>query len=399
MYIAVFMGPFGRGPRDDRALINYCTEGAIRAAADGFSLVTFGEQHFNNYEPYCNPLMMGARLAPFLGDAYFGTSMCPLPYHNPIMMAENINLLDQLLDGKLIVGFSAGRVGFSPDFENFGLDPKEQRAIYAEKFHALMMLWRHKVEDGPLTFEGKWVKGGMHGRVMPVSYRGPHPQFMIGTNTDETCEKVGREGNILSLGPCTLDEAAHKYALFRKGLDEGGYSEAYKAERVAKSMVHHQVVVAGSNEQAWEDAQVMVGNNPMLRRDLDKRSLRQMFEDGEAGRPDMTEQEAANSKFVRSWFIVGDPDRVTQQLLAHRDAGIDQVLTRFTVGVYNPELWDASYKLFVEQCLPNLDPQRFAAPRGDEVHPAVAAGPAPLQAGAEYASQDPRKFRLQTAEN
>ncbi|WP_395396189.1 LLM class flavin-dependent oxidoreductase (plasmid) [Novosphingobium sp. BL-8A] len=395
MYIAVFMGPFARGPRDDRPLINYCLEGAVRAAADGFSLVTFGEQHFNNYEPYCNPLMMGARLSPFLGETYFGTSMCPLPYHNPIMMAENINVLDQLLEGRLIVGLSAGRVGFSPDFENFGLDPAHQRAIYAEKYDALMRLWGHRPDDGPLRFDGKWVKGGMHGRLMPSSYRAPHPHIMIGTNTDETCRRAGVEGNILSLGPCTLEDAANKFRLFRDGLDEAGYEDAFKSERLVKSMVHHQVVVASSDDQAWADAETMGGRNPMLRRDQDGRSMRQMFEDGVAGRTDLNPMEAANSRFVQAWFIVGSPDSVTEQLLAHKRAGIAQVLTRFTVGVYNPPMWDASYGLFVEQCMPNLAPERFNPP--SEVRAAVAAGPLPIGPSGSFGAPGTGMPNLQPA--
>ena len=71
MHVSVFMGPFARGPRDDRATIDYCLKQAEDAAAAGFAMVTFGEQHFNNYEPYCNPLLIAARLAPVLGDAWF----------------------------------------------------------------------------------------------------------------------------------------------------------------------------------------------------------------------------------------------------------------------------------------------------------------------------------------
>ena len=394
MYISVFMGPFARGPRDDRAVMEYCIESAIKAADAGFSMVTFGEQHFNNYEPYCNPFLMGARLAPFLKNAYFGTTMCPLPFHNPIMLAENINVLDQLLAGKLIVGMSAGRIGFSPDFENFGLDPKEQRAIFAEKFAALERLWSHKPEDGPVKFEGPWVKGGMHGRLMPVSYRAPRPLLAIGTSTDATCRKTGKDGLLLSLGPATIADAAGKFALYREGLDEGNHPEAQKSECLAKSLVHHQFVVGSTDDAAWALAEKMAGMNPLIRRDVDPRSLRQMSDDGKAGKSGMSEMEQKHSTFMNAWFVVGSPSTIVAELEAHRDAGIQHVLTRFAVGPYNPPVWDESYQYFVGEVLPKVDPQLFAAPSNGQIQPAVAAGPMPAGVVFKgYNAQDANRFR------
>jgi len=122
MYISTYLGPFARGPAEDLPLIELCLEQAAAAADAGFSMISFGEQHFNNYEPYCNPFMMGARLAPYLKQSYFGISVCPIVFHHPIRLAENINVLDNLMHGRLIVGLSAGRLDFSPDFENFDMD-------------------------------------------------------------------------------------------------------------------------------------------------------------------------------------------------------------------------------------------------------------------------------------
>src|SRR4030095_5054135 len=117
----IFLGPFSRGPFDDHAVIDLCLEQAIEAAEVGFAMVTFGEHAFNTYEPYCNPFLMGARLAPQLGDAYFGTSIVPLTFHQPLRVVEDGNVLDYLTRGRFILAMSAGRVGFSPDFQNFGL--------------------------------------------------------------------------------------------------------------------------------------------------------------------------------------------------------------------------------------------------------------------------------------
>ncbi len=51
MYISVFMGPFSFGPAQDKPNIDLCIAQSVAAAQAGFAMVTFGEQHFNNYEP------------------------------------------------------------------------------------------------------------------------------------------------------------------------------------------------------------------------------------------------------------------------------------------------------------------------------------------------------------
>lgn len=376
MHIAIFMGPFARGPRDDRPLIDWCLKGAERAARDGFSMITFGEQHFNNYEPYCNPLLMGARLSAVLGDAWFATTVLPLPYHNPIRLAEDLNALDQLLAGRFIAGMSAGRIGFSPDFENFGLDPKQQRQIFAEKMAALKTLWGHKQDDGPVAFTSDWVKGGMHGRLMPVSYRAPHPLLAIGSNTDPLVRQAGVDGNVLFLGPCLLDDAAAKLALYREGLIEGGHEEAVIADRIDKSMVHHQFVVADTDDEAWETIGKMMPFHPLLDRREDKRSFRQMHDDSLAGKSG-TPVEQANEKVVRGWMVAGSPQTVIDTINAHAAAGFGMVHTRFGFGPYNPPVWEKNYTMFVEQVLPHVDCRPIPAPGGVEMQEAVAAGPMP----------------------
>ena len=377
MRLAIFMGPFARDPSDDRPLMEYCLASAERAASDGFALITFGEQHFNNYEPYCNPLLMGARLSPVLGDAWFATTVVPLPYHNPVRLAEDIHVLDQLLAGRLIVGMSAGRVGFSPDFENFGLDPKQQRAIFAEKYAALKTLLNHRQEDGPLAFDGAWVKGGVHGRVMPISYRAPHPFLAIGSSTPATLRRAGVDGDIVFLGPCPVAEAGEKFALYREGLAEGGHSASLCASLLQKSMVHHQFIVADTDDLAWGLAERMMGFHPLMDRKDDRRTLRQMHDDFVAGRPGDTPRAAMNAAVVAGWIVAGNPQTVIDAIEAHRALGIEMVHTRFAFGPYNPSVWDANYRAFVEQVMPHVRPQRLPAPQGDEIQAAVRAGAKP----------------------
>lgn len=366
MYVSVFMGPFARGPGEDIPLIDLCLEQAAEADKAGFAMVTFGEQHFNNYEPYCNPFMMGARLAPELKRAYFGTTICPLPLQNPLRLAENANILDVLTRGKFILGLSAGRVGFTPDFENFGLDPKDRDQIFATKYDALKQIWAHKYGDEPLVFDTPWFKGQLFGRMMPMSFRAGRPLHAMGTNTDATIRLVAASGTPVFLGPCQLKDAARKLAIYREAATEAGHDAATIEQLINHSIVLHHVIVGETDEEAWDRAEIMMGMNPLMNRRDDGRSLRQMSEADETD-PNLSEVERKNTDHVKSWVIAGSPQTVTRQILAHGEAGVPHVHTRFTVGAYNPDHIRASFALFNEEVMPRLSPRQFVAPSGEGV--------------------------------
>ncbi|NUS07755.1 MAG: hypothetical protein HOV97_34905 [Nonomuraea sp.] len=97
----------------------------------------------------------------------------------------------------------AGRVGFSPDFQNFGVDPADRDAAFDSKLDFLLRARAHKPGDPPIVMDTRWDKGSLIGRLMPVSYREGGPQLAIGTSTDATIERFAKLGWPLFLGPVT----------------------------------------------------------------------------------------------------------------------------------------------------------------------------------------------------
>ncbi|GGM94891.1 hypothetical protein GCM10011609_35470 [Lentzea pudingi] len=354
MRVSVFMGPFSRGPQEDKPNIDLCIEQAVQAAEAGFAMVTFGEQHFNNYEPYSNPFLMAARLAPHLGETWFGTTIVPLVFHDPLRLAEDASVVDLLLAGRFILGMSAGRVGFSPDFANFGLYAEDRDAIFASKLDTLRAAFAHEPGDPPIEVDTPWHRGTLNGRLMPVSHRAGGPLLAIGTNTDATIVRIAEQGTPVFLGPCTLPDAAAKFRTHRDAAIAAGHSESDVDVMSSRSLVTRHVIVGRTSELAWERAELMAGANPMMDRSNDGRSLRELAKVDLAENPD-----DRNAKHVQSWILAGDPDEVTAQMLAYRAAGVPQLLTRFTVGGYNPDEIRDSFRRFVDHVMPALDAPVF----------------------------------------
>jgi len=174
--------------------IDMCIDQATRSAAAGFAMVTFGEQPYNNYEPYCNPFIMAGRMATSLGDAWLGTNIVPLVFHHPLRVAEDASVADLLLRGRFILGMSAARVGPVPDWVNFGVDQADRDALFASNFEILQAALAHKPGDPPLRYDTKWGRGALNGRLMPASWREGGPVLAIGSSTDATIESVGSSG-------------------------------------------------------------------------------------------------------------------------------------------------------------------------------------------------------------
>lgn len=367
MHVSVFMGPMALTAAQDGPLIDQCLDLAERSAAAGFAMVTFGEQHFNDYEPYSNPFLMGARLAPVLGDAWFGTTIVPLPFHDVVRLAEDSSVLDVLTRGRFVLGMSSGRVGIGSDFGNFHVDAERREEVFASKLDLLGQLYARKAGGPPLEIDTDWDRATVPGRLMPAPFRDGGPQLAIGTNTDSKIDDVARRGLALFLGPCAAPAAAAKMRRHREALAAAGYGADLVADRAAKSLVTRHVIVAGTSAEAWEAAEVMAGRAPMMDRRVDRRTLRELSEVPVAAVAD--DPFPRNVAHVHDWISAGTPDSVTGQLLRYADLGVRHVNVRFTVGTYRPELVERSFRLFTDEVLPALSPERFAAPTPDETGP------------------------------
>lgn len=362
MHISLYLGPFARGPAEDLPLIDLCLEQAMAGADAGFSMISFGEQHFNNYEPYCNPFMMGARLAPYLKQSYFGISVCPIVFHHPIRLAENINVLDNLVQGRLIVGMSAGRVDFSPDFENFNLALRDRREIFDAKLDIMLRAFAHKPGDPPLVYDTPWDKGRMPGRLTPMSCRLPAPLLAVGTSTDASLIKTAQRGWPVFIPHCRIGEARRRLMLYRETLEQGGHDTGLIESCLSHSLITRDVIVGDTEDDAWERAERMVGRNPLLQRGSDPRTLRELSRvdpDSEAGRNDPVRGAV---EWVKSWVLAGSPESVANEIRAYAQAGIRHLLVRFTIGPHNPtDMWH-TFRLFVDEVMPRLDVELFDPP-------------------------------------
>ena len=109
----------------DRAIFLEEVELARQMDALGFDSLWTIEHHFTPYTMVTNPLQLLTYLAGVTRYVDLGSDVVVLPWHNPVRVAEDVNMLDALLgpDRKIMCGVGRGLgrreyQGLSVDFRS-----------------------------------------------------------------------------------------------------------------------------------------------------------------------------------------------------------------------------------------------------------------------------------------
>jgi alkanesulfonate monooxygenase SsuD/methylene tetrahydromethanopterin reductase-like flavin-dependent oxidoreductase (luciferase family) len=126
------------------------TLACVRLADDlGFDIAWFAEHHFSNYSLCPSPLMMAAAAARETRRIGLGPAVVVAPLYNPIRVAEELALLDQLSRGRAVLGIGSGYQRF--EFDAFGAD-------LAERYDRMLEVWQiidQAVHNNRFSYTGK----------------------------------------------------------------------------------------------------------------------------------------------------------------------------------------------------------------------------------------------------
>lgn len=147
---AVFQNP-GKA-RSDRDV--YLNELRLAELAEplGYESVWGVEHHFTDYTMCPDVLQFLSYMAGRTQRAQLGSMVVVLPWHDPMRVAEEVSMLDNLSGGRLILGL--GRGAGKVEFDGFRLPMDESRPRFVE---AAEMLLRG-LESGHCEYEGVYIK-------------------------------------------------------------------------------------------------------------------------------------------------------------------------------------------------------------------------------------------------
>ena len=159
---------------------------AARAEALDFDSVWVGD--FLLARPRHEPLTLLAGVAGRVPRVELGTAVLLPALRNPVLLAHQAATLDQVCEGRLIlgVGFAADRPNIRAEFAAAGVPFEKRIGRMLEGLRLCRALWSGQ----EVNWSGRWTVE--QGALAPVPHRPGGPPLWIGGNLPASLERAGK---------------------------------------------------------------------------------------------------------------------------------------------------------------------------------------------------------------
>jgi len=201
-----------RGQHDTRSLL----DGAREAEQLGFNSIWAGDSLLAR--PRHDPLTLLAAVAATLPEVHVGTAVLLPALRNPVVLAQQLATLDQLSNGKLIVG--AGIAADTPasraEFSAAGVPFAGRVGRLLEGFRLCRALWQGETVD----WQGRWqVQDAV---LSPLPERPGGPVVWLGSGVDAGIQRAARHfDGWFPIGP-EVATFAQRQQLFTQSAAQAG---------------------------------------------------------------------------------------------------------------------------------------------------------------------------------
>jgi len=277
----------------------------IEAEALGYHSTFLVEHHFTGFGQVSATLNLLTWIGALTSTLRLGTAVTVLPWHNPVLLAEQIATLDLLSEGRVDAGIGKGyRL---KEFEGFAMPVEEADARFEECLEVMLKAW---TSDSPWSHRGKyWQYDNVV--VEPPSTQKPHPQLWMGAGSPRSVKQVAQLGFNMLLGQYdSFDMIVDEIAMYKSEVESSGRTFDPLSVAVARS-----VNIVNSNAD-YEEA---MNNRMAARRRTQEHALQSSFED--------------TREATEAGTIYGSLEHVTKEIQTLRDVGIEYVLLNCPAGI------------------------------------------------------------------
>src|SRR5215831_16244653 len=306
----------------------------------GFDWVSVAEHHYSPHRLTPAPVVSAAHLAAFSRNMKIAVLGPIVSQSNPVQVAEELAMLDNLMPGRLVVGLLRGVTG---EYLTYGLNPKEARERTTEAMELILKAW---TEPQPFGWQGRHFQFRTVS-VWPRPLQQPlPPTYSLGTSA-ESCEFAARHqiGLGVSFAPFPVVAKATRY--YREECARHGWEPA------PEQMLYRANILIAETDDEAHDLLERQRNSPapFPMRPPVRVALLQLDRRNVAGEP---RTPPVGGMLPTSFY--GSPDTVVAQ--------IEQCREEVGVGVLdlafqNPGAPDTgrlmqSLELFAEKVLPRI---------------------------------------------
>ena len=332
------------------------------AAVDaGFDTLTFAEHHYSPKQLSPNPIIIAALAGQRFPDQQIGVFGSDLPINNPVRIAEEYAMLDNLLGGRLRVGMLRGTPN---EYMTYFDNPWESREKAEEGTLLVKACW---TEPEPFAWEGRYYRY-RNIAVWPRVTQDPHPRILISANSADGAVFAGKYGFDIGFSYMAPEACVTNADLYRETAAEAGWTPTPD-----NIQYRHAAWVADNEGDAWAHFGRYAGAGlHALFGSTSYDKMMALATCGMAmagigrGRPDLSGLERREpsappaSPLVPGPPFVGTPDMVVAQIRTVAD----------TLGAGRVEIHGG---FAVAAAIPTDDTQAMLRLMGDHVVPAVHA--------------------------
>jgi alkanesulfonate monooxygenase SsuD/methylene tetrahydromethanopterin reductase-like flavin-dependent oxidoreductase (luciferase family) len=293
----------------------------VEAEALGFHSSFLVEHHFTGWNQVSSTLMLLTALAMRTTRLRLGSAVMVLPWHNPVLLAEQAATLDLISGGRF--DFGIGKGYRHSEFNGFQIAPEEAQARFDEAVEVMMRAFTTR------------QRFSHHGRfwhfenivVEPPPAQEPHPPFWIAAGSEASIRRAAASGfNLILDQYASAKTLRERIGIYRAERDERGLrfdpAKVVVARQlyIAKDEADKQAALA--RQAAYTQRTVDVSRTPESQGGAkgvsQKGSHVLAYADGKGG----TEENA----------LYGTPDEIVAMLDDLRRAGVTYVLLTVAGG-------------------------------------------------------------------
>lgn len=169
---------------------------------------------------HLEPVTYIAHLSAITTKLRFGIAVIILNTRNPVQLAKSLATVDQLSNGRLIVGVGIG--AGSANYAAFGITPERRVARYEEAIRVMKALW---TEERATLKGGFWTLDGT--RMKPKPLQKPHMPLIFGGHSEPALRRAVTMGDgWMAAGSTSTAESLDSLRQIRGYLAEAGRSES-----------------------------------------------------------------------------------------------------------------------------------------------------------------------------
>jgi alkanesulfonate monooxygenase SsuD/methylene tetrahydromethanopterin reductase-like flavin-dependent oxidoreductase (luciferase family) len=305
------------GPESGQGFRDYL-DFNVAAERLGFVSSFSVEHHFSGWNQVSATLMLLTALAMRTTRLRLGSAVMVLPWHNPVLLAEQAATLDVISGGRLDLGIGKGYR--HSEFKGFQIAPEEAEARFDE---ALEVMIRAFTERHRFSHRGRfWRFEDIV--VEPPPSQKPHPPLWVAAGSAASIRRAAARGFNLILDQYAGPELiAERIAL-------------YKAERASHGLSFDPMQVAVAR-------QLYVAKDEADRETALRRQAAYTRRTVEVSRPPADASAGKSGSHVLAYAdraggteehaLFGTPDRIRAMLESLRQAGAHYVLLTFAGGM------------------------------------------------------------------